>query len=137
MMAKTAGRRATRGADCERWRHAVSRWIEDAGLVATGMAIVTGGGAILGALRLAYRATVGRRRVLASKLSRLAPGMQMAYFEQLLGVPSYKTRDDSGRQDMSWVERDAYVQASAVGETVVVMSVTTRNGRFAPRLYRE
>jgi hypothetical protein len=80
---------------------------------------------------------VGRRRVLASKLTRLGPGMQVAYFEQLLGVPPYKARDDSGRQEMTWVEWDAYVQASAVGDTVVALSMTTRNGRFAPTLYRD
>jgi hypothetical protein len=44
---------------------------------------------------------------------------------------------DSGREELTWVEADAYVRASGVGDTVVVLSVTTRNGRFAPTLYRD
>lgn len=111
-------------------------WGETAAAVATGVGILTGAGAVFGYVRSVYRRTLGRRRTLAARLGRVTAGMQLAHFEQILGVPAYRARDNANGQHLTWVEPDAYAQAFASDGTVVTFSVTTRNRQFAPRLFR-
>lgn len=85
--------------------------------------------------RALWQKTVGRRREFASRLRRIAPGMERGYLEQVLGLPAFKEAGNPIR--LTWVDPDCYVQAIVDAHDVVqAMSFTTRTYGFAPRFFR-
>ncbi len=98
---------------------------------------ITGAAGVLALIRQWYRATVGRRRVLARKLERLAPTMHLPYFIQVLGEPQQRQPSEQGPQVVHWATEDAYMKALADASGLVIRwSVTTRSRRFSPTFYR-
>lgn len=89
----------------------------------------------LGWLRRRYLATLGRRRVLARKLGRLAPGVALGYVHQLFGEPTFSD-DADGATVLVWVEPEFYLQARIESGSVAAWSVTVRKRTFRPRLFR-
>jgi len=119
------------------------------------VAVLLGAGAALltvgGALRTAYRRTLGRRRDRYERLARLGTGAQLSFFTAVLGEPpaikrslSAEVNDNRGAVEAParvnrkftecfYIDRDYYVQTlSDVDETVLAFSVTTRSRRFKP-----
>lgn len=106
---------------------------------------------ILGALRVAYRRTLGRRRDSYKRLRRLAAGVRLSTLEAELGTPPTISNDlqaevpewDETQGEMVPVERSFqehifvdpryYVQAVCDDQDkVLAFSVTTRSKRFRP-----
>ncbi len=86
-------------------------------------------------LRAIYERYPGRRRRLYRSLARLAPGVQIGYFEQLLGVAVFKNTGDA-TDEFVFVHRDAYVQAVATKDgRVEFFAVTARTPRFRPPIW--
>lgn len=106
--------------------------LADAATVGTVAGVVVGG---LGGLRRIYVATLGRRRVLARKLGRLAPGVALGYVNQLFGEPTFSDDADSATV-LVWVEPEFYLQARVEGRSVAAWSVTVRKRTFRPRFFR-
>ncbi|MGH9893858.1 MAG: ETEC_3214 domain-containing protein, partial [bacterium] len=104
------------------------------GLVVVGTLIdlVARGGKGLGAL---YRSTFGRRRTAYDSLAKLTTGVQIDYFNQILGAPSLKNTRET-HDELVFVARDFYVQAIATKEgRVDLYAVTARNQRFRPAIW--
>jgi len=90
-------------------------------------------------LYVKYNSTIGRRRVQAKKLRRLACGVRAEYIEELLGASAYLNKssgvDGSKSEERIYVLPDAFVRIHCAGESVVeAFTVTTRSKRFAPKL---
>lgn len=87
-----------------------------------------------------YSQTIGRRRVQARKLRRLACGVRAEYIEEVIGEPAllgkrYIGDPSDGRTARTYVLPDAFVRLICSDDSVVdAFSVTTRNRWFAPRL---
>jgi hypothetical protein len=79
-----------------------------------------------------YRSTIGRKGLLLGQLDRLSTGVNLSYFESLLGPPVFSESLD-GLREYIFVSREFYVQAITNLETsVVAFSVTTRKKGFNP-----
>jgi len=90
-------------------------------------------------LYVKYNSTIGRRRVQAKKLRRLACGVRTEYIEELLGASAYLNKssgvDGSKSEERIYVLPDAFVRIYCAGESIVeAFTVTTRSKRFAPKL---
>lgn len=108
-------------------------------LVLTGIVVtaITGAAGVLTLASRVFRSTIGRRRVLARKLERLATTMQLGYFVHVLGEPQQRRVTSDESQIAVWMMEDAYVQALADPSGMVTRwSVTTRTRRFSPIFYR-
>ena len=94
---------------------------------------------ILGAARAQYRRTIGSRRELASKLNKLACGVNREYVDNLLGPAairrSHQCAVDYGkpaRDVTEWIHRTdhAWVTVVTDDEVVIAFSITAINPRF-------
>jgi hypothetical protein len=101
----------------------------------------------LSILRRSYRSTLGYKGVQRRKLSRLAAGVNIGYFKEILGSAAFlntkSSRTESstdidvedGPREYIFVNKYFYVQAIADSrDRVLAFSVTSRNKRFNPTL---
>lgn len=115
----------------------IAGWREALALTGIVVTAITGAAGVVALARHMLRSTIGRRRVLARRLERLAPTMQLGYFVHVLGEPQQCRASDEGTRIAVWIMHDAYVQALAdSSEMVTRWSVTTRTRRFCPVFYR-
>ncbi len=86
-------------------------------------------------LRGLYRGTIGLKAARNETLSRLAPGVQVGYFEAVLGSPIFRTAGQSHDESV-WLDRFFYVQTLSTKEgRVDLYTVTARSREFSPSLW--
>jgi hypothetical protein len=83
-----------------------------------------------------YRRTLGKRRDLRRKLSRLASTVRVEYIEGLLGPSTFRSALDEQQTEDLFVTDYATVQTiSAADGTVLVLAVTVTDVRLKPRFW--
>ena len=81
-----------------------------------------------------YGSTIGRKRLLLRNLRRLSAGVNIGYFESILGPPAF-AKTSEPRREYVFINRDFYVQAITDLEGAVIgFSLTTRRKHFNPGL---
>jgi hypothetical protein len=102
----------------------------DIAIVVAGSAITVG----LGWLARVASRPIRERKKANQAVRALAAGVQIEYFEQILGAPHFKTASDLGAE-YYFVQPLFYVQAvTDPGGRVDFFTVTTRSRSFAPEL---
>lgn len=87
------------------------------------------------ALYQLYRSTLGYKRSLIRDLNQLSVGVNLDYFQQILGSPVFVNSLPENHSEHIFVSKHVYVQAITDSlNTVQLFSVTTRNYHFKPVL---
>lgn len=81
-----------------------------------------------------YKTKVIEKQILYGKLNSLAPGLQIDYYTQILGVPAIiKRNNDKTQKEYIYVNKYFYVQAITRDDGYVLSyAITTRDRKFKP-----